>query len=146
MENAIDKSKELRSSIALINEKLQFRGTVDGNTPVLIDYVPPLGDNQGYTSLELFLLSLSSCAGTAILVLLRKMQKTIKGFEISSHGVRKQEHPTGLKSINLDITIQSNDISDTDVEKILNLVEGICPVVSMVKGNTEITYTYKIIS
>lgn len=146
MENAIDKSKELRSSIALINEKLQFRGTVDGNTPVLIDYVPPLGDNQGYTSLELFLLSLSSCAGTAILVLLRKMQKTIKGFEISSQGIRKQEHPTGFKSINLDITIQSNDISDTDVEKILKLVEGICPVVSMVKGNAEITYTYKIIS
>jgi len=146
MENAIDKSKELRSSIALINEKLQFRGTVDGNTPVLIDYVPPLGDNQGYTSLELFLLSLSSCAGSAILVLLRKMQKTINGFEISSQGIRKQEHPTGLKSINLDIIIQSNDISDIDVEKILKLVEGICPVVSMVKGNTEITYTYKIIS
>jgi putative redox protein len=144
MENAIDKSKELRSSIALINEKLQFRGTVEGNAPVLIDYVPPLGDNQGYTSLELFLLSLSSCAGSAILVLLRKMQKTIKGFEISSVGVRKQEHPTGFKSINLDVTVQSSDITDLDMDKVLKLIETICPVLSMIKGNVYITYTYTI--
>ena len=144
MENAIDKSKELISSIVLVNEKLQFKGTVVGNAPVLIDYVPPLGDNQGYTSLELFLLSLSSCAGSAILVLLRKMQKTINGFEISSKGIRKQEHPTGFKSINIDITIKSADITDSDLDKVLKLVEGICPVVSMVKGNVELTYTYSI--
>jgi putative redox protein len=144
MENAIDTSKELRSAIVLVNEKLQFRGIVDGNSPVLIDYVPPLGDNQGYTSLELFLLSLSSCAGSAILVLLRKMQKTIKGFEISSQGIRKQEHPTGFKSINLDITVQSADITGLDMEKVLKLTDSICPVLSMIKGNVEITYTYKI--
>jgi putative redox protein len=144
MENAIDTSKELRSAIVLVNEKLQFRGIVDGNSPVLIDYVPPLGDNQGYTSLELFLLSLSSCAGSAILVLLRKMQKTIKGFEISSQGIRKQEHPTGFKSINLDITVQSADITGLDMEKVLKLTDSICPVLSMIKGNVDITYTYKI--
>lgn len=71
----IDKSKELKTSIQLINEKLHFKGKVDGNNPVSIDYTPPFGDNLGYTSLELFLLSLSSCIGSAILVILRKMKK-----------------------------------------------------------------------
>lgn len=146
MKIAIDKSKELRSTISLINERLRFIGIVDGNDPVLIDYVPPLGDNQGYTSLELFLLSLSSCAGSAILVLLRKMQKTIKGFEISSLGIRKQEHPTGFKSINLYVTVQSTDITDQDMDKVLKLIEGICPVLSMIKGNVGITITHKIIA
>jgi putative redox protein len=70
-----DKSKELKTSIQLLNEKLHFEGIVDGNEPISIDYTIPLGDNLGYTSLELFLLSLSSCTGSAILVLLRKMKK-----------------------------------------------------------------------
>jgi len=144
MENKIDKSKELRSSIQLINEKVQFKGSVDGNNPVMIDYTPPIGDNAGYTSLELFLLSLSSCAGTAILVLLRKMQKSIQLFEISSIGNRKQEHPTGFKSVKLEINIKSENLTSDEMNKVLGMIEGICPVLSMIKGNVEIFYSFKI--
>lgn len=144
MENKIDKSKELRSSIQLINEKVQFKGSVDGNNPVMIDYTPPIGDNAGYTSLELFLLSLSSCAGTAILVLLRKMQKSIQSFEISSIGNRKQEHPTGFKSVTLEINIKSENLTSDEMNKVLGMIEGICPVLSMIKGNVEIFYSFKI--
>ncbi len=144
MENKIDKSKELRSSIQLINEKVQFKGSVDGNNPVMIDYTPPIGDNAGYTSLELFLLSLSSCTGTAILVLLRKMQKSIHSFEISSIGNRKQEHPTGFKSVTLEINIKSENLTSDEMNKVLGMIEGICPVLSMIKGNVEVIYSFKI--
>jgi len=41
----MDKSKELTATVRLINDKLNFSGTVDGNIPVSIDYTPPLGDN-----------------------------------------------------------------------------------------------------
>ena len=85
-----DKSKTLTASIRLLNEKLHFEGNVSGNDPVSIDYTPPLGDNLGYTSLELFLLSLSSCVGSAILVMLRKMKKNIDFFEINSHWLQKR--------------------------------------------------------
>ena len=54
-----DKSKELKSTIRLVNDKLLFKGTVGDNTPVSIDYIAPLGDDMGYTSLELLLLLLS---------------------------------------------------------------------------------------
>jgi hypothetical protein len=54
-----DKSKELKTSINLLNDRLHFSGFTDGNDPVSIDYTPPLGDNLGYTSLELLLLSLT---------------------------------------------------------------------------------------
>ncbi len=56
-----DKSRELNSTIKLVNDKLHFMGTVTGNQPVSIDYIAPMGDDLGYTSLELLLLSLSSC-------------------------------------------------------------------------------------
>jgi putative redox protein len=83
-----DKSKELSSSIKLINDRLNFSGMVEGNSPISIDYIPPMGDNLGYTSLQLLLLSLSSCVASAILIFLRRMQKTISDFEITAKGIR----------------------------------------------------------
>jgi uncharacterized OsmC-like protein len=144
MENTADKSKELTASVTLINNKLQFKGLVDGNEAILIDYVPPLGDNLGYTSLELLLLSLSSCIGSAILVVLRKMQKQITSFEIFSKGERNQQHPTGFNRIYLNVKIQSDNLSNDDVNKVLNLIDGICPVKSMLNEKVEITTNFDI--
>lgn len=144
METTTDKSKELTASVMLINNKLLFEGNVAGNEPVLIDYVPPLGDNLGYTSLELFLLSISSCVGSAMLVVLRKMQKQVQSFEIISKGLRRQEHPTGFESITLELLLQSENITVEDMEKVTQRIEGLCPVISMVKGNVAIKYLYSI--
>ena len=134
-----DKSKELTASVKLINDKLNFSGIVDGNTPISIDYIPPLGDNLGYTSLELLLLSLASCIGSAVLIFLRRMRKTISDFNINANGLRKEEHPTGFKKIFVEINIESADVSDSDMEKVIKLSEETyCPVWSMMKGNVEI--------
>jgi len=135
----MDKSKELQSSIRLVNDKLRFEGTVEGNAPVAIDYIAPLGDDAGYTSLELLLLSLSSCVGSAVLTFLRRMNKTISGCEIQSNGTRRVEHPTGFSHIVVDIRLQSPDVSDDDMKKVIALAEDkYCPVHAMVKGNAEV--------
>jgi putative redox protein len=142
-----DKSKELTASIQLINEKLHFCGNVLGNEPISIDYTPPLGDNLGYTSLELLLLSLSSCIGSSVLVFLRKMKKNITGFEINAKGIRKEEHPTGFKTIYLEITLNSKDTTKEDLDKVIKLSEETyCPVWSMIKGNVTIEVKHRIIA
>lgn len=140
-----DKSKELNTEIKLVNNKLRFTGTVGDNEPITIDYIAPLGDDKGYTSLELLLLSLSSCLGSAMLTFLRKMNKTITGFEIQSKGLRKEEHPTGLKNIYLEINLTSPDVTDEDVKKVIGLAEDkYCPVWSMLKGNTTVETNFTI--
>lgn len=140
-----DKSKELNASIKLINNKLNFTGTVEGNNPVYIDYISPLGDDLGYTSLELLLLSLESCIGSAILTFLRRMGKTISACEIHGKGLRKEEHPTGFRNIIVNIDLKSPDVSDEDMIKVIRLSEDkFCPVLSMIKGNTEIEINFKI--
>ena len=139
-----DKSKTLTASIKLLNEKLHFEGNVDGNEPISIDYTPPLGDNLGYTSLELLLLSLSSCVGSAMLVVLRKMQKQVQDFEIVSKGIRRQEHPTGFDSISIHVILRSGNISLDEMAKVTHLIEDLCPLISMVKGNVVISYRYTI--
>jgi len=145
MNNLSDKSKELNTSIRLINNKLNFEGIVEGNQPVSIDYTPPLGDNLGYTSLELMLLSMSSCVGSAILTFLRKMHKNISGFEIHSKGIRNTEHPTCFKTIYLEIELVSDNVSDDDLNKVLQLAEETyCPVWAMLKGNVEMDVKYRV--
>lgn len=142
-----EKSIELNSSIKLINEKLHFKATVGDNEPISIDYTPPLGDNLGYTSLELLLLSLSSCVGSAVLTFLRKMRKTITGCEIQAIGIRKEEHPTCFRTIMLTINLKSADTTEDDMEKVIRLSEDTyCPVLAMLKGNVEIEIKYNIVS
>lgn len=145
MESSIDKSKELRTSIRLINNKLHFEGVVEGNSKISIDYTFPLGDDLGYTSLELFLLSLSSCVGSSVLVFLRKMQKNIEGFEIIAEGLRREEHPTCFKKVNLIMNLKSSNTTPEEVEKVIKLAEETyCPVLAMVKGNVEVFIEYTI--
>ena len=140
-----DKSKELSASITLINDKLHFTGNVAGNEPVSIDYIPTLGDNLGYTSLELLLLSLSSCVGSAVLLFLRKMKKSITRCEISAKGLRHEEHPTGFKRINVEIHLESPDVTSEVMKKVIALSEDkYCPVYAMLKGNTAIEINFKI--
>jgi putative redox protein len=140
-----DKTKELATSVKLINDKLNFSGLVKGNTPVSIDYIPPLGDNLGYTSLELLLISFSTCLGSAVLVFLRKMQKSISEFEITAKGNRNEDHPTGFKNILIEIHLKSADVNEDDIKKVIALAEEkYCPVWSMIKGNVVINLDYTI--
>jgi putative redox protein len=91
---------------------------------VSIDYVPPLGDNPDYTSLELLLLSLSSNMGSVILTFLRKIKKTITGLEIHSRGARREVHPTGFKTIILVIDLTSSDITKNELKRVIELAEN----------------------
>ncbi len=143
----IDKAKELNASICLLNDRLHFKGMVGENEPVSIDYTPPLGDNRGYTSLELLLLSLASCVGSSVLTFLRKMKKTITGCEIHARGLRNEEHPTCFNTIYLTIELNSSDTSEEDLKKVITLSEEkYCPVWALLKGNVTINLNYRIIS
>ena len=141
----IDKSKEIIASVRLINDRLNFIGEVGENTPVSIDYIPPLGDNQGYTSLELFLLSLTSCLGSSVLTFLRRMEKSVTGCEIHALGLRKATHPTGFEKINITINIKSNNVTDSDMLKVVKLSEDTyCPVLSMLKEDIVVDINFDI--
>ena len=132
----------LTSDIELINQKVKFSCRTRENVPVTVDYTPPIGDDEGYTSLELLLISLSSCIGTSLAVTLRRMKKNLLDLSIKSRGYRREEHPTSFRRIELDIKIDSPDIVNGDVDKALALSEKICPVWCMLKGNVEIRTSF----
>jgi putative redox protein len=132
-------SDPLAVSLKLENQKVQFSGTARSLPPVSADYFPPLGDAQGYTGLELLLLSLAACSATSVVAMLRRMKKTVTAFRVNASGIRREQHPTSFIRIALDFILTSPDAVAADLEKAAQLsAETYCPVWAMLKQSVEI--------
>lgn len=136
----------LEVSLHTVNDKVKFASSAEENPEIAIDYYPPFGDAQGYTSLELLLISLTSCLSTAMLTLLRaRMSRTISALQANAKGILRQEHPKALTHIQIDMVFDSPDAQEEDLQKALAASEEkICPVWAMLKGNVEISVSYTI--
>ncbi len=138
---------QLEVTVSSTNQKLGYTGVLRSLPPVTIDYIPPLGDGEGYLPLELLLMSLAACSGGVIGLLLRKMGKTISGITVNAKGTRRDQHPTSFQTIFLEFVVESVDTKDADVQKTIKLAEeSLCPVWAMVKGNVEVKTEYKIVA
>ncbi len=129
----------LKAEMKLIDKGLKFQ-TKAGNYPEIItDYIPPLGNNEGYTSLELFLISFGTCISGTVLPILRKMQKDIEEYSMTVTGMRKTEHPTGLKKIIFEMFVKSKNTTTEEIDKAVRMAEETyCPIWSMLKNDIEI--------
>jgi putative redox protein len=135
----------LHTSATLISRKVKFECTSRDNPAVVVDYTAPIGDGEGYTSLEMFLVSLSTCAGSSMALLLRKKRFAITGLTVKATGERRTEHPTCFHTILLEFGFVSPDLTDEAVWEALALSEqSICPVWAMVKGNVVINTRFSI--
>jgi len=135
----------IEARATLVNQKLKFEGKAGDHPSIIIDYIPPLGDGEGYMPLQLLLISLASCSGSTVVTLLRKMGRDVSGLEVTASGERRDEHPLGFKTISLDFNVQSSDIDETHIQKAIQLSEQTyCPVWAMLKNNVVINNIFKI--
>ena len=135
-------------TIRLINDKVRFTGVSEANPdhPLSIDYVPPLGDGMGFRGLELFLLSFGGCSATAVVALLRKMGKTVAGFEVKAKGIRSGKPPIRLEKICIEFLLESKDAEEKDLRRAVQLAEeSLCPVWQLIKNNVDVVPEYRIV-
>lgn len=128
------------------DSKAKFSASSRENPDLIVDYFPPVGTGEGYTSLELLLISFSSCISTTLLTLLRaKMKKVVSGITVTAKGIVKEEHPKALSHIQLELAIKSHDATDAEVKQALTVSEEkLCPVWAMIKGNVEVDVSFTI--
>ena len=130
---------QLNVEMKLIDDGLKFRTKAGNNPEVITDYIPPLGNNEGYVPLELFLISFGTCVSGVILPILRKMQKDIETYSMTAIGIRKTEHPTGFSKITLEMFVNSKNTTTEEIEKVIKMAETTyCPIWSMLKNDIEI--------
>lgn len=139
-------NSELEVKLRLVNQKVQFIGVSEANPdyPLTLDYLPPLGDGQGFRGLELFLISFTGCVSTAMVGLLRRMGKTIAGFQVKAKGIPR-ENPLSLQAIQLKVTLESGDALESDLQSVIKLAEEISPVWIAIKNNVEVMIDYEIV-
>ena len=135
----------LNVDFKLENQKVQFSAVSRNNPerPVLLDYVPPIGDGQGFAGLELLLVSFCGCVSTAVVALLRRSGKKVTAYSGTAVGIR-QENPLSLQKIIFQVQVVSDDIQDEDMAKIFNVAAAISPVWLAIKNNVEVVTEYKI--
>lgn len=136
---------ELRVTVGGLRGKMQLTGRGHTGHTVSIDYTPPLGEDKGFTSLELLMVSLASCSGHTIQFLLGKMGKPLEGLEVLAVGKRRGEHPTVLTEIELQYDLKGDKLDAASVEQAIKLSEETyCPVWAMLRNGTALSSKYKI--
>jgi putative redox protein len=112
---------------------------------VATDYPLQAGDEGvGQRPLELLLSSLGSCAGGALIALLRKGGHAFTGLSVRATGQRRAEHPTLFTEISLEFIVRGQ-VEPAAVERALQVSEStICPVWAMLKPGTKLSYTFRV--
>jgi putative redox protein len=127
------------------NGKMAFTGK--GHLPLAlpIDYIPPLGDDQGLMPLELLLISLAACSGASVALLLGRAEQEIKSLDVHASAERRTEHPTVFTNIHLEFQIKGSKVDSTVVDKCIRASEErFCPVWAMLKPSVPITTTFAV--
>lgn len=131
-------------SLKLVDGNVKFLANSRLNPDLVIDYFPPIGSGEGYTSQELLLISLASCLTTTVVTLIRhRMQKEVADVKVNANGVIRDEYPKALSKIEVEIIITSKDLEDSDMQRALAAAEQkLCPVWHLLKGNVDIAAKY----
>lgn len=135
----------LSTALRLVDEKVRMVAAVPGKPEITTDYFPPIGTGEGYTPLELTLISFSACLSTTLLTILRySMKKTVKALSARAEGTQREESPKILAGILVAIEIDADDLTDEEVGAALARAEQICPVWNMIDKRVSIDVRYQI--
>jgi putative redox protein len=133
---------EINATVTLQGNTV-LKGKAHTDHEVWIDYIPPLGNDDGFMPLELLLVSLSACSCHTVLFLLRKMGKAVEDMEVRAIGERQDDHPTVFTSIELQFNLKGNNLDAPAVEKAIKMSEETyCPVWAMLKNSTALSSKY----
>ena len=127
------------------DSKVHFEGVSDANpnTEIPFDFAPPLGTGCGFGGLELLLMSFAGCVSTTVVFLLGRTGKHISSYTASAKGVRN-EHPLSLKEIRLCIFIESEDITEADMENAIKQAQAVSPVWQAVNNNVTVKISFEL--
>lgn len=138
--------EHLRASIRMSDGLSQYIAEAGALPPVTVDTHPPVGGGNGYTPLELLLISLISCTSMTTGSLLRdRMRRQVTDIKASGDGVLRETHPQTYETIDVHLEITSPDATEAEVARALKSAEEkVCPVWAMLKGNVDIRTTFEL--
>ena len=135
----------LSVNLKRVGQKVHFEAVSDDHPALSIpfDYVPPLGENNGFAGLEALLMTFCGCVSTAIVALLMRFGKPAVDYSVHAEGIRR-EQPVSLSKILFTVILESDNVSKLDLQAVLWQAEQISPVWFAIKGNVEVETRFEI--
>lgn len=125
-------------------ENKTFDATTTTGHHLVIDAVPPSGNDNGPKPIELLLTALAGCTAMDVLSILQKKREPIQGLEVYVEGTRAQEHPMIYNTIQVVYRVRGN-VNPGALERAIELSETkYCGVNAMLRERAHITSRYEI--
>jgi uncharacterized OsmC-like protein len=136
---------ELYVDLTLENAKVKFyaASSLRPERGITFDYVPPIGDGEGFLGLEVLLMSFDGCVGTTITALLRRMGNTVTRFAMRA-SARRRTNPLSLEKIHAVITLNAVGVNAEDVQKAIGQAAMLSPVWLAIRNNVEVTVDFEL--
>jgi putative redox protein len=123
---------------------MTFDATTTTGHHLVIDALPPAGNDNGPKPIELVLTALAGCTAMDVLSILQKKREPIEGLEVFVEGVRQAEHPRIYTDIQVVYRVRGN-VAPTALARAIELSETkYCGVSAMLKSSAHITTRYEI--
>jgi len=126
---------------------MSFTGTSKSGFTVPLGTDPAFGgDNDGFRSIELMLVSLAGCTAMDVISILKKKRQEITGFDVKVHADRADEHPRVFTALEIHYLLRGRNVDPAAVERAMELSETkYCPAQAMLAKVAPIKLTYEII-
>ncbi len=136
---------EKQSTRMVWRDQMTFDATTTTGHHLVIDALPPNGNDNGPKPIELVLTALAGCTAMDVLSILQKKREPLEGLEVFVEGTRAIEHPMIYTNIEVLYSVKGN-VNPESVARAIELSEAkYCGVHAMLEHSAKITTRYEIL-
>lgn len=137
-------SNEKQFTHLVWREGMTFDATTTTGHQIVVDAVPPSGQDRGPKPIELVLTALAGCTAMDVLSILQKKQEPVRGLTVDVIGERATTHPMIYTNIQIVYRVRGN-VSPVSVARAVGLSNTkYCGVHAMLEHSARITTRYEI--
>jgi putative redox protein len=126
---------------------ITFAGRADSGHWVTMDGPQEFGGSDSASRpKELILMALGGCTGSDVVSILQKKRVPVRNIELNITAEASETHPQVYTKIHVEFVVTGDGINPSDVERAIELsTTKYCVVSAMLKGNVELTHSFRII-
>ncbi len=133
--------------VATWNEPMGFTAVDEHNHTVVMDASAEAGGlGMGVSPVKLLLMGLAGCMGMDVVSILRKKRQPITGMTITVSGERQDTHPKVFREVNVDFTIQGDEVQPEAVQRAIELsAERYCTVEATLRPQAAVHHRFRLL-
>ncbi|MBN1877602.1 MAG: OsmC family protein [Anaerolineae bacterium] len=125
---------------------MRMLGDVEGGPAIILDSSGEFGNYTGPSPMDLLLLGLAGCTAMDVISIMEKKRQPMTNLQVKVEADRAETYPKVYTKIHLEYVAYGSGISETALERAIELSESTyCSVNAMLSKTAEVTTSYRIV-